>query len=86
MATHSSILAWRIPWTEEPGGLQYMEWQRAEHYSSYLARTHAAGANWRDGRGSEWVRTLLFGVTILLPLHLQEKKGHEAHVLGVEED
>jgi len=24
MATHSSILAWRIPWTEEPGELQYM--------------------------------------------------------------
>ena len=24
MATHSSILAWRIPWTEEPGGLQYL--------------------------------------------------------------
>ena len=28
MATHSSIPAWRIPWTEEPGGLQYMESQR----------------------------------------------------------
>ena len=28
MATHSSILAWRIPWTEEPGRLQSMEWQR----------------------------------------------------------
>ena len=27
MATHSSILAWRIPWTEEPGGLQSIEWQ-----------------------------------------------------------
>ena len=27
MATHSSILAWRIPWTEEPGGLQSMGWQ-----------------------------------------------------------
>ena len=27
MATHSSILAWRIPWTEEPGGLQTMGWQ-----------------------------------------------------------
>ena len=26
MATHSSILAWRIPWTEEPGGLQSMGW------------------------------------------------------------
>ena len=25
MATHSGILAWRIPWTEEPGGLQSME-------------------------------------------------------------
>ena len=24
MATHSSIVAWRIPWTEEPGGLQFM--------------------------------------------------------------
>ena len=28
MATHSSILAWRIPWTEEPGGLQSMGPQR----------------------------------------------------------
>ena len=28
MATHSSILAWKIPWTEEPGGLQPMESQR----------------------------------------------------------
>ena len=31
MATHSSILAWRIPWTEEPGGLQSMELQRVGH-------------------------------------------------------
>ena len=28
IATHSSILAWKIPWTEEPGGLQSMELQR----------------------------------------------------------
>ena len=28
MASHSSILAWRIPWTEEPGGLQLMGSQR----------------------------------------------------------
>ena len=28
MATHSSILAWRIPWTEEPGGLQSLGLQR----------------------------------------------------------
>ena len=31
IATHSSILAWRIPWTEEPGGLQSMGLQRVGH-------------------------------------------------------
>ena len=31
MATHTSILAWRIPWTEEPGGLQSVGLQRVEH-------------------------------------------------------
>ena len=31
MATHSSLLAWRIPWTEEPGGLQSMKSQRVGH-------------------------------------------------------
>ena len=31
MATHSSILAWKIPWTEEPGGLQSMWPQRVRH-------------------------------------------------------
>ena len=31
MATHSSILDWRIPWTEEPGGLQSMGSQRVRH-------------------------------------------------------
>ena len=31
MATHCSILAWRIPWTEEPGGLQPMGSQRVSH-------------------------------------------------------
>ena len=31
MATHSSILAWRIPWTEEPGSLQSIRSQRVGH-------------------------------------------------------
>ena len=31
MATHSSILAWRIPWRDEPGGLQSMGSQRVRH-------------------------------------------------------
>ena len=35
MATHSSILAWRIPWTEEPGGLQFMGSQRVGRDSAH---------------------------------------------------
>ena len=38
MATHSSILAWRIPWTEEPRGLQSMGSQRVRHNGE--ANTH----------------------------------------------
>ena len=41
MATHSSILAWKIPWTEEPGGLQSTGSQRAGHDWSDLACTRA---------------------------------------------
>ena len=37
MATHSSILAWRIPWTEEPGRLQSMGLQRVWTQLSFLA-------------------------------------------------
>ena len=40
MATHSSILAWRIPWTEEPGSLQSMGSHRIGHYWSDLVHTH----------------------------------------------
>ena len=42
MATHSSILAWRIPWTEEPGGLQSMRSQRIRYDWSNWACIHAA--------------------------------------------
>ena len=38
MATHSSILAWRIPWTEEPGGLRSMGLQKVRQNVSDLAR------------------------------------------------
>ena len=41
MATLSSILAWEIPWTEEPGGLQSIGSQRVEHNWSDLAHMHA---------------------------------------------
>ena len=38
MEIHSSTLAWRIPWTEEPDGLQSMGWQRVGH--SWVTNTH----------------------------------------------
>ena len=37
MATHSSILAWRIPWTEEPGGLQSIGLQRIQTRSKQFS-------------------------------------------------
>ena len=39
-ATHSSILAWESPWTEEPGGLQSTGSQRAGHDSEATEHTH----------------------------------------------
>ena len=44
MAPHFSILAWRIPWTEEPGGLQSMRLQRVRHNRTSLALL------WESGR------------------------------------
>ena len=40
MATHSTVFAWRIPWTEEPGGLQSIGLHRVRHYWRDLAHTH----------------------------------------------
>ena len=62
MATHSRILAWRIPWTEEPGGLQSLHGvtknqTRNEKFSLYLLQ--------EENRGSERLDDL-FGVTQLI--------------------
>ena len=40
-ATHSSILAWRIQWTEQPGGQQSIRWQRVSHSDTAEATQHA---------------------------------------------
>ena len=45
MSNHSGILAWEILWTEEPGGLQTMEWQRAGHNWTTNTR-HISIDNW----------------------------------------
>ena len=41
MATHSNVLAQRIPWIKESGGLQFIGLQRVQHHRSDLARMHA---------------------------------------------
>ena len=41
MTTHSGILAWTVPWTEKPGGLQYTGLQRVRHDWSYFTHLHA---------------------------------------------
>ena len=76
MATHSSILAWRIPWTEEPGGLQSMGSQRVGHDWSDLAGTpgptpgDSDSTDLRRTSGNEYVFCLFvcFGNSIRLEL------------------
>ena len=51
MATHSSILAWEIPWTEVPGGLQSMGSQRVRHD---LATKQQQSLEGFVLRGEEW--------------------------------
>ena len=46
MATHSSIPAWRIPWTEESGGLQAMGSQTDTHEAIQHARMHFQSPQW----------------------------------------
>ena len=49
MATHPSILAWRIPWTEKPGGLRYLGLQRAGHFHFTLSNFHLHFTLEKDG-------------------------------------
>ena len=50
-ATHSSILAWRIPWTNEPGRLQSMGLQRVRH--DQITNTHTHSDNGNGGENSD---------------------------------
>ena len=49
MSTHFRILAWRIPWTEEPGGLQSIESQRVGHNFESHTHTHTHTKTIGDG-------------------------------------
>ena len=69
MATHSSILAWRIPWTEEPGGLQSMGFQRVRHDPAW--RTHR-GPESPTEESQQW----------LLSISPQGRTRHREHGSG----
>ena len=64
MATHSSVLAWGIPGTGEPGGLQSMGLHRVGHDCSDLAAAAAAASGWaliqcvflKEGKLGNWSR------------------------------
>ena len=58
MATHSSILAWRIPWKEKPGGLHSMGLQRIRHDLSTKQQQQHSKAN-RSGDSLQWKKSLL---------------------------
>ena len=70
MATHSSILAWRIPWTEEPRGLQSMGSQRDGHYCFVLVtgRTYPSLQRRRGRQRMRW----LDGITDSMDVSLSE--------------
>ena len=70
MATHSSVLAWRIPGTEEPGGLPSLGSHRVGHDSSDLAAAAANVSNNNTGQLCEVdsAASLRFIILVLLKL------------------
>ena len=73
MATHSSILAWKIPWTREPGGLQLMKSQRAQQLSTYSQLTNDVVKVAGKHRGASAIHILM---SILLPTPLPSWLPH----------
>ena len=59
MATHSSILAWRIPWTEKPGGLQAMGSQRVRRDQVTDTHTHRGIRNVPSSVGRQKTCTII---------------------------
>ena len=79
MATHSSILVWRIPGTEEPGGLLSMEWHRVGHNWSDLAVAAAEQLSLPNWEGS---CLLHVGAAVMTPLRAGGSDPKMAHSHG----
>ena len=77
MATHSSVLTWRIPWTEEPGGLQSMGSQRVRCGWSDLALMCAEG--WTNRALGRWLAggsSMLISIAIVISHHHHHHHYH----------
>ena len=73
MATHSSIFAWRIPWTEEPNGLQSMVLQRVRHeWATNKKKWHWMISSMRPG---PYASHSIFKVCLLNPKMCGENKA-----------
>ena len=86
MATHSSILAWRIPWTEEPGGLQSMgsprvgcDWVQHSRYTMYIyLRYHRCLGTVRAQACGPWCHGDQTPICWIPHSALMELAGHDA--------
>ena len=90
MATHSSILAWRIPWTEEPGRIQFIGYQRVGHEWVTFSSSHVwmweldYKENWAPKNWCFW--TVVLEKTLESPLDCKgfqpvHPKGNQSWVL-----
>jgi len=77
MATYSSIHAWEIPWTEEPGGLQFMGSQRVRHNWSDLACTHGTTNKFSAVTAAVWGRVSKVCL-VLTPTKVEQNLAHFA--------
>ena len=75
MASHSSVLAWRIPWTEQPRRLQSMELHRVGHNWSDLAA--AAAESRAKNQKTKAKKNLSHVTSIAVTQHFQEKSKTE---------
>ena len=85
MTTHSSILAWRIPWTEEPSGLQSIGSQRVRHDWSNLARMHGPNNACLYTYFDPWVGKIPWGrkwqpTPVFLPENPMDRRAWRATV------
>ena len=78
MATHSSVLAWKIPWTEDPGRLQSRGWQRARPNRRGLACTYTT----RDGPATCWPHPTSPNVEYFL-FYLKTENSQICSVFGI---